>query len=217
MKSASDLWVARSQLYVGQQVFKLHSWAGIRSNNGWRQWDTSGRSGSLVTIGTRQILLMAVELETSMHLKKHTWPSPITSCAMLLCILVGRNLTSSFHFTTMPLHSVFTNSVKCCLCPSSPPQAPLAHLLRPSHASSTLLWPYSATDPRHGSPGVGFVPLTSDLTLTSCRFRSHSVDFGSLRSPQYHLVSCASGVKDLEEHTLSFPWSEIPHLPSGQL
>ena len=58
-----------------------------------------------------------------------------------------------------------------------------------------------------GLIGAGFVPL-KDQELTSSRFRSHSVDFASLRSPQCHLASSTSGVQDLEG--CSFPVSRSP-------
>ena len=58
-----------------------------------------------------------------------------------------------------------------------------------------------------GLIGAGFTPL-KDQELTSSHFRSHSVDFTSLRSPRCHLASSTSGVQDLEG--CSFPVSRSP-------
>ena len=62
----------------------------------------------------------------------------------------------------------------------------------------------STLPPLWHSNQVGFMPLT-DLELTLYRFRSHSVDFMSLRSPQRHLLSSASGVKTLRSVPCTVP------------
>ena len=62
----------------------------------------------------------------------------------------------------------------------------------------------STLPPLWHSNQVGFMPLT-DLELTLYCFRSHSVDFMSLRSPQRHLLSSASGVNTLRSVPCTVP------------
>jgi len=96
-------------------------------------------------------------------------------------------------------------SFHCLNCHTSRPHAYLASRVTPhtlvSHLTPrTSLWPRATHMPNLSPllcaqpacltvPTIGvrvsFVLLT-DLKLTSCCFRSHSVDFASLRSPRYH-------------------------------
>ena len=63
-------------------------------------------------------------------------------------------------------------------------------LPRATHTRCTV---YSRPRPRDPD---GFNNQTLDLELTLCRLGSHSVDFASLRSPRYHLISSSNGIQD---------------------
>ena len=122
----------------------------------------------------------------TMHLKNHTWPSPITSRADL-CSLVPRPCHYPGHHCT--LSSPVSLKVASALIPSL--------ILTHGHIISVLARffnpPVASQRHWHVIPGLDL------LVLASCCSPWPDVDFMSLRSPRHHLVSCASGVKDFEE------------------